>query len=425
MSAVDARVIRPRDRSGGVVVRVGVRLVDEYLEFLAGRCRPNTVLAAAYDLKVSFGVVGQAPDQVAPADVLAFVAAQRTGRAGQQVCCSRCAYWFRIAGRLAGSTMRAIVHDRYGSPDGLEVRDVDKPVVNDDQVLVRVQAAGLHVGDCFGVRGVPLLMRVVTGLLKPKYGVPGFDVAGTVEAVGIKVTRFRPGDEVFGVCHGACAEYACAREDRLALKPANLTFDQAAAVPTSALAALHAVRDGGKVKPGQKVLINGASGGVGTFAVQIAKWLGAEVTGVCGTANVGMVGSIGAEHVIDYHHEDFSRSGQQYDVILDNVENRSLADCRRALTPGGTLILNSGTGARGLRMLVRLVMPLVVSPFTRQKLRRYLSRPNHRDLLVLQDLVESGKVTPVIDRTYPLPETPAALRHIETGHARGKVVITL
>ena len=321
--------------------------------------------------------------------------------------------------------MRAIVHDRYGSPDDLQVRDVDRPVVTDDEVLLRVHAAGLHVGDCFGVRGVPLLMRVVTGLLKPRYGVPGFDVAGRVEAVGIKVTRFRPGDEVFGVCHGACAEYACAREDRLALKPVNLTFAEAAAVPTSALAALHAVRDAGKVKPGQKVLINGASGGVGTFAVQIAKSFGAEVTGVCGTTNVGMVGSIGAEHVIDYHHEDFTQSGQHYDLILDNVENRSLSDCRRALTPGGTLILNSGTGARGLRMLVRLDMPLVVSPFARQKLRRYLSRPNHRDLLVLQDLVESGKVTPVIDRTYPLPETPAALRHIEAGHARGKVVITI
>ena len=258
--------------------------------------------------------------------------------------------------------MRAIVHDRYGSPDDLQVRDVDKPVVTDDEVLVRVQAAGLHVGDCFGVRGVPLPMRVVTGLLKPKYGVPGFDVAGTVEAVGTEVIRFRLGDEVFGVCHGACAEYACAREDQLALKPVNLTFGEAAAVPTSALAALHAVRDAGKVKPGQKVLINGASGGVGTFAVQIAKWLGAEVTGVCGTTNVGMVGSIGADHVIDYNHEDFTQSGQQYDLILDNVENRSLSDCRRALTPSGTLILNSGTGARGLRMLVRLVMPLVVSP---------------------------------------------------------------
>jgi NADPH:quinone reductase-like Zn-dependent oxidoreductase len=321
--------------------------------------------------------------------------------------------------------MRAIVHDRYGSPDDLQVRDIGKPVVTDDGVLVRVHAAGLHVGDCFGVRGVPLLMRVVTGPLKPKYGVPGFDVAGRVEAVGTNVTRFRPGDEVFGTCHGACAEYACAREDQLALKPVNLTFDQAAAVPTSALAALHAVRDAGKVKPGQKVLINGASGGVGTFAVQIAKSFGAEVTGVCGTTNADVVRSIGADHVIDYTREDFTQSGQHYDLILDNVENHSLADCRRALTPSGTLILNSGTGARGLRMLVRLVKPLVVSPFARQKLRRYLSRPNHRDLLVLKDLVESGKVTPVIDRTYPLHEAPAALRHIEAGHTRGKVVVTL
>jgi len=321
--------------------------------------------------------------------------------------------------------MRAIVHDKYGSFDVLGVRDIDKPVVKDDEVLVRVHAAGLHVGDCFGVRGAPFAMRLVTGLLKPKHGVPGFDVAGQVETVGTNVKQFRPGDEVFGACHGACAEYACVGQDKLALKPANLTLEEAAAVPTSALAALHALRDVGKVQPGQKVLINGASGGVGTFAVQIANSFGAEVTGVCGTTNVHTVRSIGADHVIDYTQQDFTQSGKRYDLIFDNVENRSLSDCRRALTPGGTLILNSGTGAHGIRMLIRLVKPLVLSRFVRQDLRRYLSVPNHEDLVILKDLVESGKLRPVIDRKYPLHETPAALGYIEGGHARGKVVITL
>jgi NADPH:quinone reductase-like Zn-dependent oxidoreductase len=327
--------------------------------------------------------------------------------------------------RIAEPMMKAIVHDRYGSPDELRVRDIDNPVINEDEVLIRVHAAGLHVGDCFGVRGAPLPMRLVSGLRKPKYGVPGFDVAGQVEAVGHNVKRFQPGDEVFGGCRASCAEYVRAGEDKLALKPAHLTFEKAAALPTSALAALHGLRDAGKVKPGQQVLINGASGGVGTFAVQIAKSFGAEVTGVCGTANVDLVRSIGADHVIDYTQEDFTQGGQRYDVILDNVENRSLSDCRRVLTPNGTLVLNSGTGARGIGLMVRLVKPLVVSPFSRQTLRRYLSTPTHEDLVVLKRLVESGKLTPVIDKTYPLPETPAALRHIEGGHARGKVVITL
>jgi NADPH:quinone reductase-like Zn-dependent oxidoreductase len=321
--------------------------------------------------------------------------------------------------------MRAIVQDGYGPPDVLAVRDIDRPVAGPGEVLVGVRAAGLHVGDCFGVRGAPLPMRMASGLRKPRYGVPGFDVAGQVESVGQNVRRFRPGDEVFGVCNGSCAEYARAGEDKLALKPAGLTFEQAAAVPTSAVAALHALRDAGGVQPGQRVLINGASGGVGTFAVQIAKSLGAEVTGVCGPTNVDLVRSIGADHVIDYTREDFTQGGQHYDLILDNVENRSLSDCRRALTPRGTLILNSGTGASGLGLMVRLAAPLVLSPFARQTLRRYLSAADHENLSVLAKLVESGKLTPVIDRTYPLPETPAALRYIEEGHARGKVVITL
>lgn len=321
--------------------------------------------------------------------------------------------------------MKAIVHDRYGSMDLLGIRDIEKPVVGDHDVLVRVHAAGLHIGDCFGVRGAPFAIRMVTGLLKPNYGVPGFDVAGRVEATGGKVKRFQLGDEVFGVCNGACAEFARAHEDKLALKPANLTFEEAAALPTSALAALHGLRDAGRVQPGQKVLINGAAGGVGTFAVQLARSFGAKVTGVCSATNVDLVRSIGADQVIDYTQEDFTQGEQRYDLILDNVENRSLSDCRRALTPHGTLILNSGSGDPGIAMLVRLFKPLVLSPFLRQDMRRYLSVPNHADLDLLKAMVEGGKLTPVIGKTYPLRETPAALRQIEGGHSRGKVVITL
>ncbi len=320
--------------------------------------------------------------------------------------------------------MKAIVQSKYGSPENvLELRDIDAPVVRDDEVLVRVHAAGLHAGDCFTVRGAPFPVRLATGLLKPKNGVPGYDLAGRVEAVGNNVTRFQPGDEVFGACTGTCAEYACAGEDELAHKPVNLTLEEAAAIPTSALAALHALRDVGNVRPGQKVLINGASGGVGSFAVQIAKSFGAEVTGVCSTRNLEMVRSIGADHVIDYSQEDFTQGTQRYELVFDNVENRSLSDCRRALTPDGTLILNSGSGAHGVGLLVRLMKPLLLSPFVRQNLRRYLSTPNHEDLVALKDLVESGKLKPVIEKTYPLTDTAAALAHIGGGHTKGKIVI--
>jgi NADPH:quinone reductase-like Zn-dependent oxidoreductase len=329
------------------------------------------------------------------------------------------------ATRLANDTMKAIIQNRYGSFDALELRDIDKPTIKDDEILVRVHAAGLHIGDCFAIRGAPFLMRMATGWLKPKYGVPGFDVAGLVETVGEKVTHFQPGDEVFGECNGACAEYACVKQDKLALKPAGLTFEQAAAIPTSALAALHALRDVAKVQSGQKVLVNGASGGVGTFAVQIAKSLGAQVTGVCSTTNVDMVRSIGADQVIDYTEADFTADGQRYDVVLDNIENRSVADIRRALTPGGTLVFNSGTGAHGIALLLRIFKPLVLSPFVRHNLRRYLSIPNHADLVVLKTLAETAELTPVIDTTYPLRETPKALAYIENGHARGKVVVTI
>lgn len=327
-------------------------------------------------------------------------------------------------------SMRAVIHDRYGAPEEvLEARRIDKPEIGRDEVLVRVRAAGLHVGDCFGVRGSPLPLRLIVGLRRPKYGVPGLDVAGRVEAVGGNVTRFQPGDEVFGACRwpsaGACAEYAAADEDKLVPKPANLTFEEAAAIPTSALAALHGLRDAGRLQPGQRVLINGASGGVGTFAVQIGKALGAEVTGVCGTANVAMVRSLGADHVFDYTKADFTTARARYDLILDNVENRALSDVRRALTPRGTLVLNSGTGPGGMQMLGRYVRPLLLSPFVRQRLRRYLSNPNRADLEVLATLVEEGKLRPVIDTSFPLDQTPAALHHIETGHARGKVVIAV
>lgn len=320
--------------------------------------------------------------------------------------------------------MKAVVQDEYGAPETLSLREIDVPAIGDKEVLVRVHAAGLHRGDCFSVRGSPFVVRLMTGLRRPKYGVPGFDVAGHVEAVGGSVTDFRRGDEVFGVGTGTCAEYTRASGDTLALKPKHLTFEQAAAIPTSALAALHGLRDAGKLRPGQRVLINGASGGVGTFAVQIAKALGAVVTGVCGAQNVEMVRSIGADRVIDYGQEDFTRTGP-YDLILDNVENRSLSDVRRALAPGGTLVLNSGTGAGGIALLLRLIRPLVLSPFVGQDMRRFVSNPNRNDLGFLRALAEQGKLRPVIERTCALPETPAALRHIEEGHARGKVVVAL
>jgi NADPH:quinone reductase-like Zn-dependent oxidoreductase len=315
--------------------------------------------------------------------------------------------------------MKAIVQEEYGPPDVLKLKEIDRPEVTDDGVLVRVRAASLHAGDYFLTKGAPFAVRMTTGLRKPKEShVPGFSMAGHVEAVGSNVTRFQPGDEVFGGCHRSCAEYACTGADRLAPSPANLTLEQAAAVPTSALAALHGLRDAGKVQPGQKVLINGASGGVGTFAVQIAKALGAEVTGVCSTRNVELVRSIGADHVIDYTEEDFTQGRPRYDLILDNVGNHSLGDCRRALTPGGILIPNTGHG--GMSYVIKA---FVSSAFIRQQGRPYLSVPNQADLVVLKELIEGDKVTPVIDRTYPLSKTPEAMAYVGEGHARGKVVI--
>jgi NADPH:quinone reductase-like Zn-dependent oxidoreductase len=325
--------------------------------------------------------------------------------------------------------MQAIIGERYGGPEVLVSREIGRPEIGERDVLVRVHAAGLHIGDVFGMRGSPFLVRFSSGLRRPKLGVPGFDIAGTVEATGPAVTRFVPGDEVFGICtwpsSGACAEYARAAEDALVRKPASMSFEQAAAIPTSASAALHGLRDAGRLQAGQRLLINGASGGVGTYAVQIARALGAEVTGVCGPTNVELVRSLGAHHVIDYTREDFTRGAARYDLILDNMENHSLADTRRALAPDGTLVLMSGTGASGPGLLVRLIRPVVMSPFVKHSLRRPFSNPNHEDLEVLVAMIEEGTVRPVIDSTRPLAETPAALRHIEAGHARGKVVVVI
>lgn len=316
--------------------------------------------------------------------------------------------------------MKAIVQNDYGTPDVLKLAEVAQPAVKENEVLVRVKAASLNAGDVFTLRGDPWLTRLMVGFPKPKNHILGWDMAGVVEAVGSQVTKFKPGDEVFASCSGALAEYAGVAEDKLALKPANLTFEQAAAVPTAALTALLGLRDAGKLQAGQKVLINGASGGVGTFAVQIAKAFGAEVTGVCSTRNVEMVRSLGADHVIDYTREDFAANGQRYDLILDNVASRSFADLRRALTPQGRIIPNSGHG--GMSYVFKAYL---LSLIMRQHGSMYLASPSGKDLLVLKELAEAGKITPVVDKTYPLSETPAAFRYLEKEHARGKVVITI
>jgi NADPH:quinone reductase-like Zn-dependent oxidoreductase len=323
--------------------------------------------------------------------------------------------------------MQAIVQDRYGSTDVLELRDIDEPEIADDEVLIRVQAAGVDRGVWHLMTGLAYPIRLAGyGLRAPKTPVPGMDLAGVVAAVGSGVTRFRPGDEVFGIGKGAYAEFARAPERKLALKPANLTFDQAAVLAISGSTALQAVRDKGQVRSGQQVLITGASGGVGTYAVQMAKAFGAEVTAVCSTTKVDLVRSIGADHVIDYTRADFADGVRRYDVILDIGGNSSLSRLRRALVPKGTLVLVGGEdGGRWLGGLDRQLRMLVLSPFVGQTLRSLISKEDHEYLIALAELVEAGKVTPVIDRNYPLSEVPKAIRYLEEGHARGKVVITV
>ena len=324
--------------------------------------------------------------------------------------------------------MKAIVQDEYGEADDvLRLEEIDKPEIADDEVLVRVHAAGVDRGVWHLMAGLPYPIRLAGyGLRAPKTQVRGREVAGQVEALGKNVTTLAPGDEVFGIVEGSFAEYACARVDKLAPKPQSLTFEQAAAVPVSALTALQGLRDHGQLQPGQKVLIIGASGGVGSFAVQIAKAFGAEVTGVCSTTKVDMVRSIGADHVIDYTHDQIADSGQRYEVILDTGGNRPLSELRRALAPRGTLVIvGAETGGRWLGGSDRQLRALMLSPFVGQKLGTFICSENNKDLMILTELIDSGQVTPAIDRTYPLSEVPTAIQYMQEGHAQGKVVITM
>src|SRR5262245_22391390 len=328
------------------------------------------------------------------------------------------------------NAMKAVVYCDYGKSN-LKVADVEKPVPNDDQVLVKIRASSVNPYDWHFIEGTPKIMRLGVGLRKPKETRLGVDYAGTVEAVGKNVTQFKPGDEVFGGRDGSFAQYVCVRQDRLiALKPANITFDQAGAVDIAGVTALQAVRDKAKLQPGQKVLINGASGGVGTFAVQIAKSLGADVTGVCSTRNVDLVRSLGADHVVDYTKEDFTQSDQRYDVIIDNVASRTLSECRRVLTPNGKYVLiGGGSGVKDWQGLfgpmTRAFRIMVTKRFVSQEMGMMLTDPKQKDLTDLADLMQSGKVKPVIDRSYKLSDISAAVAYVEEGHARGKVVITV
>ena len=321
--------------------------------------------------------------------------------------------------------MKAAVYTRYGPPDVVQITDVEKPVSQDNEVLIKVRAASVNPLDWRLMRGRPYIVRILFGLRKPKITRPGRDVAGQVEAVGRNVTQFKPGDEVFGSCRGAFAEYACTPERALVVKPDNVTFEQAASVPVAALTALQGLRDKGQIQPGQKVLINGAAGGVGTFAVQIAKSFGADVTGVCSTRNVGMVRSIGADRVIDYTQEDFTKGTQRYDLIFDCVGNHSLSACRRVLNPNGICVIAGVATSKVRIFLTRALKALVLSRFVSQKFVMFIARLSKEDLTIMRELMKAGKVTPVIDKRYSLSEVPEAIRYLEEGHARGKVVITL
>ncbi|MDA4121269.1 MAG: NAD(P)-dependent alcohol dehydrogenase [Thaumarchaeota archaeon] len=324
--------------------------------------------------------------------------------------------------------MKAAVYHGYGTPDVVKLEEIEKPTPEDNQVLIRVHAAAVNPLDWHYVRGTPYLIRLQAGLRRPKEPRIGVDYAGVVEAVGKSVTQFKAEDEVFGGRTGAFAEYVVAREDRaLALKPSNATFEQAAAIPVAGITALQGLRDKGKIQAGQKVLVNGAGGGVGSFAVQIAKTFGANVTGACSTGNVELVRSIGADRVIDYTQEDFTKGEQHYDLIFDNVSNHSLGECRRVLMPKGICIVNGGGGpeSKWIGPLAGPVKAAVLSPFVSQKFVNFLAKLSKEDLNVLRDLVEAGKMTPVIGNRYSLSEVPEAIRQMEGGHVRGKLVITV
>ncbi|PAE39151.1 NAD(P)-dependent alcohol dehydrogenase [Bacillus sp. 7884-1] len=322
--------------------------------------------------------------------------------------------------------MKAIVYKKYGPPDVLKITEVEKPIPNDSQVLVKVHAASVNFGNLVLLKGEPFLARFAFGLLKPKYSIPGGDVAGTIEAVGKDVTQFQPGDEVFGDLSssgwGTFAEYVAVPEIALALKPANLSFEEAAAAPMAGVTALQGLRDKGKIQAGQKVLINGSSGGVGTFAVQIAKALGAEVTGVCSTRNVEILQSLGADYIIDYSKENFTENKNTYDLILGVNGHQSLSDYKRALKPKGIFVHVGGSGSQ---MFQALTVGAWISKTSSKKMGTFLQRANQKDLVIMKELMESGKVKPIIDRQYSLSEVPEAFRYFEQGHAQGKVVITV
>ena len=331
-----------------------------------------------------------------------------------------------ILERNVAQVMKSIVYQKYGSPDVLELKEVKKPTPKEDELLVKVQAAAVNPYDWHFMRGEPYFMRLFVGLRTPKRHGLGVDYSGQVEAVGKDVTQFQPGDEVFGMCDGAFAEYLCVPEIEAVLKPTNLTFEQAAAVPLAALTALQGLRDSGQLQPRQRVLIIGSSGGIGTFAVQIAKMLGAHVTGVCSRQNLEMVRSLGADQVIDYTQEDFTQSGQKYDLIFQLGGMHSPSHCRRALTPKGRLILSSGdSDGRWIGPVDRIIKAAVLSPFVNQTLVSLDTKRSKKDLEHLKDLIEAGKLTPVIDQTHSLSEVPEAIRYVEKGHAKGKVVINV
>jgi NADPH:quinone reductase-like Zn-dependent oxidoreductase len=324
--------------------------------------------------------------------------------------------------------MKAIICHRYGAPEALQIEDVDKPTPGDGKVLIQVRAASLNAYDWGLLRGTPPILRLFLGLRKPRANRPGRDVAGRIESVGQGVTRFKPGDDVFGLCRGSLAEYACAGESYLAAKPAGVSFEEAAAVPLAGLTALQGLRDAGRIQSGQRVLINGAAGGIGTFAVHIAKSFGADVTGVCSTRNVEMVGSIGADRVVDYTRADFTRSAERYDMIFDLVTNHSFSACCRVLSPRGILVAAGVGGADGRefwRRLGRMLTGMLISRFVSQQMVFFVTRPMREDLVTLGGLVESGKVTPVLDSRHHLSESSEAFRRLAGGHARGKIVVTV